>query len=117
MTELATTANGRGALASIRRLEQTLATRSTTRTAAEGYVESARQEAASILASAQEDVAEASAEQRARAIAAADRDEAEIRATEEARAADLRDEAAARTTDFVDAAVALIVWRGPGSDS
>jgi hypothetical protein len=117
MTEPATTANGGNALASIRRLEQTLAARSTTRTAAEGYLEAARHEAASILAAAEENVAEASAERRARAIAAADQHEAEIRANEHARATALRDQAAVRTAAFVDAAVALIVQRGTEGES
>jgi hypothetical protein len=113
MTELAITANESDALASIRRLEETLAARSTTRTVAEGHLHSARREAASILASARQNAAEATADRHARAIALADRDEAAIRAREQARAAELRDSAAAQTTTFVDAAIALIVGRGP----
>lgn len=117
MTEPANTANGGDVLASIRQLEKTLAARSTTRTTAEEYLEAARHEAASILASAQTHVAEASAEQRTRAIAVADREEAEIRAGETARAQELRDRAAAGTTSFVDAAIALIVQHDPEGES
>jgi hypothetical protein len=117
MTRPATAANERDALASIRQLEQTLAARSATRAVADRYLEATRREAARILASAQKTVAEASAEQHARAIAAADQDEAEIRANEDARANELRDRAAARTTVFVDAAVALILRRGPEGEA
>lgn len=112
MSEPATTENGNGTLASIRRLERTLAARLATTTVAEGNLEAAHTEAASILAAAEQNAVEASAGRRAQAVALADRDAAEIRRRTDVRAAELRESAAAQMAGTIDKALTLIVGAG-----
>jgi vacuolar-type H+-ATPase subunit H len=103
---------GAGALASIRRLEQTLAEDSAGRAAAERLLEAARAEAASILAAAAQNIAEAAAERRRRALADADREAREIRRQAEAGAEHVTENAGAVMDAAVDAALALILATG-----
>jgi vacuolar-type H+-ATPase subunit H len=98
-----------GALASIRRLEQTLTEGANTRTTAESLLLAARTEAEQILAAAAKATVEASAERRRQTRAAADRDAAATSAEGEAHATALRETASAVMGAAVDAAVALIV--------
>jgi vacuolar-type H+-ATPase subunit H len=104
-----TTASEDGALASIRRLEQTLTEGATTRTVADSLRSAARSEAERILAAAEQAAVAASVERRRQAQAAAESETATIRARGESSAAALRANAAAVRDATVDAALALIV--------
>jgi vacuolar-type H+-ATPase subunit H len=108
VSELTTTSED-GALASIRRLEQTLAEGATARTASDSLVTTARSEAERIVAAAEEAAVAASAKRRRQAHAAAETEAAAIRARGDASAAVLRANAAAVRDATVDAALALIV--------